>query len=477
MMTHFKILTGLLFAFTFSTLAVENKPNILFLFADDMVYDAFGKVSNSYIKTPNIDKLAERGVHFTRAYNMGAWNGVVCAASRTQLNAGVTLWHAKALAGAKNKKNTVIPKVTPWSERLKNAGYHTYMTGKWHVKTMDTKAIFDQVGTERPGMPGSKGANQKHRPVEGKPDTWDAADESLEGFWKGGTHWSVVTANETIDYLDQRSKAKDNKPFFAYIAFNAPHDPRQSPQTYLDMYPVKDVPLPPAFMPSYPYSKQTGTYDIRAEHMAPRPRTEYAIKVHRREYYALITHLDEQIGRILDKLEQSGMAENTYIVFTADHGLSVGNHSFMAKQSMYDHSLAAPLIMVGPNLPKNKTSNQRLYIQDIVPTTLDWAKADKTGVEFTSININKGGQLTRNEQAIYGGYKELSRCIIQDSWKLMVYPTVPKLRLFDLKNDPHELNDLADNANYQNKIKQLAKVLTAEQQRLDDKLDLTALLP
>lgn len=106
------------------------------------------------------------------------------------------------------------------------------------------------------------------------------------------------------------------------------------------MYAVDTVPLPPAFMPSYPYSKQIGTYNVWAEHMAPRPRTEFAIKTHRKEYYALISHLDQKIGRVLDKLEQLDLDDNTYIVFTSDHGLSLGNHSFMAKQSMYEHSLA-----------------------------------------------------------------------------------------------------------------------------------------
>lgn len=467
-------------SFSHSILAQQTKPNILFLLTDDMTYDALGKMSDGYIKTPSIDELAQKGTHFTHAYNMGAWSGAVCKASRTQLNTGMTLWHSHEFDGKlkklKNAQKLSARKHALWAERMKAAGYHTYLTGKWHVKNVDPKTVFDQVGTEYPGMPKSIGADQRNRPIQGVKDVWNAADTRLQGYWQGGTHWSTVTANEAIDYLTQRNKAKDNKPFFAYIAFNAPHDPRQSPQEYLDLYPVDTVPLPPAFMPSYPYSKQIGAYNVRAEHMAPRPRTEFSLKTHRKEYYALISHLDYEIGRVLNKLAQLGLSENTYIVFTSDHGLSLGNHSFMAKQSMYDHSLASPLIMVGPHLPKNKTSNQRVYIQDIVPTILDWANADKTDIEFNSITLDKNGQLTRPEQPIYGGYKQLSRCIVQDNWKLIIYPNAPKLRLFDLNTDPYELNDLADKPEYKSKIKQLSQVLIQEQKRLDDPLDITPYL-
>ena len=160
-------------------------------------------------------------------------------------------------------------------------------------------------------------------------------------------------ANETMGFLENASASEN--PFFMYIAFNAPHDPRQSPKEYVDMYPVDEIALPANFLPEYPYKDKMGcSKTLRDEMLAPFPRTEYAVKVNRQEYYAIITHMDAQIGRILKKLEETGQSDNTYIFFSADHGLSVGQHGLLGKQNMYEHSLRPPMIIVGPDIPEGK---------------------------------------------------------------------------------------------------------------------------
>ena len=443
-----------------------GKPNILFLFADDHAYDSVGLMSEGYVQTPTIDKLASEGVYFERAYNMGAWGGAVCVASRTMLNTGRSVWQAKQLFNSKQ-----LSSKPTWSQRMKKAGYFTFFAGKWHVKHLDPKKLFDDLGTVRPGMPRTR--DDKWRPIEGREDTWSPTDTALDGYWEGGQHWSEVTADETIAYLKQRGEAEDGKPFFAYVAFNAPHDPRQSPQEYLDLYPVESVPLPKSFMPSYPYTKEIGVWGIRGEKLAPRPRTEFAVKTHRREYYALISHLDAQLARILAELDKQGMRENTVIIYSADHGLSLGNHSFFAKQSMYDHSLAAPLIISGPNMPKGVRSKQRVYIQDVMPTTLELGgllKADYADVEFESLlPLDKNGS-QGHTRPIYGGYQGRSRCIIKGDWKLMYYPAVKIFRLYNLKEDPNELSDVVTNPENKPIIKKLLGILKDEQQRLGDTL-------
>jgi hypothetical protein len=123
-----------------------------------------------------------------------------------------------------------------------------------------------------------------------------------------------------------------------YVAFNAPHDPRQAPREFLDLYPPKKLKIPPNFLPKHPFPIEAG-FDGRDEILAPYPRTPEVICVHLQEYYALITHLDAQVGRILDALEASGKAANTIIIFTSDQGLAVGQHGLMGKQNLYDHSL------------------------------------------------------------------------------------------------------------------------------------------
>ncbi|MEM6885542.1 MAG: sulfatase-like hydrolase/transferase [Verrucomicrobiota bacterium] len=451
-------------------LRASEKPNILFLFADDHAYDSVGLMTDGYVQTPAIDQLAAQGVYFERAYNMGAWNGAVCIASRTMLNTGKSLWRAQSL-----KPRQSLPIQPSWSQRLKQAGYTTYFTGKWHVKLYDPKTLFDQCGTIRPGMPNTK--DDHHRPVQGQPDTWSPSDPIHEGFWRGGKHWSEVTADETISFLKEYHKADTSKPFFAYIAFNAPHDPRQSPQEYLDRYPLESVPLPGSYMTSYPHTEALGIWGIRAETLAPRPRTEYATKTHRREYYALISHMDDQISRILAELDRLGLRENTIIIYTADHGLSLGNHSFFAKQSMYDHSLASPLIISGPGIPQNVRTQQRIYIQDVVPTTLELAgipESDFSDMEFTSLlPLNTSGT-GRSLPSVLGGYKDLSRCIIQGPWKLMYYAKLKRFRLYHLEKDPHELNDVAEHPENRQVIQNLLQSLKAQQQEFGDKLKISA---
>lgn len=446
------------------SLKASEQYNILFLFSDDHAYDAIGLMSDGYVQTPTMDQLATEGVYFEHAYNMGAWRGAVCVASRSMLNAGKSLWNAKRLFNSKQLSNEDF-----WSQRMQRAGYTTFFAGKWHVKGYDVEPLFEHCGIIRGGMPNTSGDH--NRPIEGTPDTWFASDPKFEGYWEGGKHWSEVTADDTIKFLKQQGCAADGKPFFAYVAFNAPHDPRQSPQEDLDRYPVESVPLPKSYMPSYPYAKEIGCWKVRAEGMAPRPRTEFSIKTHRREYYALISHLDTQLGRIIDELKKQGLYEKTIIIYTADHGLSLGNHSFMAKQNMYDHSLSSPFIISGPQIPKGVRSKERIYIQDVVPTTLELAgvsKSDFADVEYESLLPLGTDGSSGHSAPIYGAYKNLSRCIVKDQWKLIYYPQADKFRLFDLEKDPNERSDVSENPENQPIMQKLINLLIEQQKKLGD---------
>lgn len=439
----------------------SGQPNILFIFADDLSYEAVGYAKRYNIQTPNLDRLASRGLQFTHTHNMGSFSPAVCVASRTMLVTGRSVWRAESIY--KNVAQIQADRET-WPQLLQQAGYHTYMTGKWHVP-IDAKRCFDQVGTVRAGMPNDKPAWYS-RPVDGKPDPWNPADESLGGYWTGGKHWSVVTADEACGYLTSR---KDKiEPFFAYVAFNAPHDPRQAPQAYLDRYPTESITLPESYAADYPLAKAIGCGPgLRDERLAPFPRTPHAIQVHRREYYALITHLDEQIGRVLDTLNEMGQADNTWIFFTADHGLAVGSHGLLGKQNMYEHSLRVPCLVAGPGITEARTIDQRIYLQDIVPTSLELAGASiPASHEFRSLMPLIRNEPYESRPGIYGAYLDLQRAFIKDNLKLIVYPKANVTRLFDLERDPLELKDLAADAANQHIITELKAALTAEEKRL-----------
>ena len=243
---------------TDKTEVTKEKPNIVFLFADDLTYKAINALGNAEIETPNLDRLVHNGVTFSNAYNMGAWNGAVCAASRAMMISGRYVWRADKFRKNWGKKDTTHYNQS-WGKLMENAGYDTYMTGKWHVDAPATK-VFQNVKHIRPGMPADywryrKKKNQPtevvgpkivdgeivaaadgmpigyNRPLSEEDDSWSPVDPKFGGFWEGGKHWSEVLKDDALSFIDQ-AKASDN-PFFMYLAFNAPHDPRQAPQSYM----------------------------------------------------------------------------------------------------------------------------------------------------------------------------------------------------------------------------------------------------
>lgn len=453
-------------------------PNILFLFADDYCFDAIAAFEKTDIETPHLDRLVHRGTTFTHAYNMGSWSGAVCVASRTMLITGRSVWRAHAVYNTTDQERAAG---RLWPQLMSQAGYKTYFTGKWHIQAKAEKA-FDVVAHVRAGMPKDT-PEAYNRPLADQPDPWSASDPKFGGYWAGGKHWSEVVADDTIDFL---SAAKTGgQPFFIYAAFNAPHDPRQSPPEYLAKYPLDRIAIPPNFRPEYPFKDAIGCpHKLRDEHLAPMPRTEQAVRVHRREYYALITHLDAQIGRILAALEQSGQADNTWIFFTADHGLAVGKHGLWGKQNMYEHSLRVPFIVVGPEVKADAKIERPIYLQDVMATSLDLAGVAKPEqVEFHSLlpmlrgtaGDAKAGAASRD--TIYGAYLELQRAIIHDGWKLIVYPQAKAVRLYHVAADPDELTDLADLAEHRERVRGLFARLLTQQKELGDRLDLTATFP
>jgi len=249
------ILTAVVVVFTGETAATvgatPKRPNLLFLFADDQCYETLDPAGHDEVDTPHLDRLVRQGLYFTHAYNQGSWTGAVCVASRTMLNTGRFLWHAHRVWKTSEKERQAG---RWWSEYLKQAGYDTYMTGKWHVPAKAERA-FDFVAHVRPGMP-RQTPEGYNRPIPGQPDPWKPWAKRFGGYWKGGKHWSEVLADDAIAFLQQA--AQRDKPFFMYLAFNAPHDPRQSPKEYVDRYPLDRVTVPENYLPEYPFNEAIG---------------------------------------------------------------------------------------------------------------------------------------------------------------------------------------------------------------------------
>lgn len=450
-----------------------RKPNILFIFADDQSFNTIHALGNDEIETPHLDSLVNRGTTFTRAYNMGGWNGAICIASRTMLLTGRFLGQAEQVDKQLDKDYREANKL--WPQRLASVGYETYFSGKWHIKAKADKA-FTVCRHVRPGMPNQTPAGY-NRPVEGEEDKWSPYDKSFDGFWKDGQHWSEVLGDDGVDYL--KMAGESDKPFFIYLAFNAPHDPRQSPKEFVDRYPLDGISVPQSFLPLYPYKDDIGcSAKLRDEKLAPFPRTEYSVKVNRQEYYAIITHMDQQIGRLLKALEDTGKADNTWIFFTADHGLSVGHHGLIGKQNMYDHSVRVPFMVVGPGVAAGAKNSNRIYLQDGMATTLDLAGVEKPDdVQFKSLLPMLKGSTQPQYDSIFNAYTKVQRAITFGDYKLIVYPTIKKLRLFDLATDPLEMNDLAELPESNDIVKACFQKMLSWQEIAADTLDIKSLFP
>ncbi|MBS1820738.1 MAG: sulfatase-like hydrolase/transferase [Acidobacteria bacterium] len=451
-----------------------RRPNFLFLIADDLMFRTIGSINNPEVHTPNIDKLVRSGCHFTHCFHQGSWTGAICVASRTMLNTGLTAFHANR-ADSANQAGSV----PAWGQTLRAAGYDTYITGKWHLDAVMLQRSFSEMGPVAPGFLPST-PDMYNRPAAG--NHWDPANRSLVGHWLKKKLWlnskddaiqhsSELYADAAVEYLS-RTVPKRQMPFFMYVGFNAPHDPRQAPQEYLDMYPSEKIAIPPNFLPEHPFDQ--GDHKTRDELLAPFPRTEQDVRVHRREYYAIITHMDAQIGRILGALQASGKAENTYVILTADHGLAVGEHGLMGKQNQYECSMRMPLIVAGPGIEAGKRVDEMVYQHSMYATTCDLAGVTvPPHVEFPSLApMLRSANPKPVNDAMFGWLNILQRSIRTKRHKLIFYAHLNRYQVFDLENDPWEMHDLVDDPRYAEVKADLIAKLKQKQRELDDPMDI-----
>jgi arylsulfatase A-like enzyme len=272
-------------------------------------------------------------------------------------------------------------------------------------------------------------------------------------------------ADSAIEFI-KKQKGSD-KPFVAYVAFNGPHDPRTAPKEYHALYEKKKPPLPPNFLPVHPFNN--GDMVVRDEQLAPWPRTPEVVRQHLADYYAYITFVDAQVGRILEALREAGLDENTIIVFASDHGLAIGSHGLFGKQNLYDHSMHAPLIFAGPGIPHGKQSDALVYLLDIFPTLGDLAKVEgPKGSEGKSLVPIMKGDAKQVRDSAFTAYRQFGRAVRDERWHLIVYPHINKTQLFDLKSDPHETKDLAGDAKFAKEVERLTTKLKDWQKELGD---------
>ena len=434
--------------------ADRPRPNFLFLFTDDQRFSALGALNNPHVRTPHIDRLTRRGVTFTHAFIQGSTSGAVCICSRAMLISGRSLFRSPY-------RPSLGDGLALWPETFRQAGYQTFGTGKWH----NGRDAFARSFTHGGKIFFGGMCNHLKVPVF---DFDPSGQYPKSKRYTGDKFSSELFSDAAIDFLNEQ---KPGKPFFAYVSFTAPHDPRMAPKEFADAYPPAKIPIPPNFLPEHPFDN--GELRIRDEKLAPWPRTPEIVREHIAAYYAMISHTDAQIGRVLKALHDNGLADNTIVIFAGDNGLALGQHGLMGKQNLYDHSVRVPLVLAGPGLARGQRIDALCYLHDLFPTTCELAglRVPDT-VESASLAPLLAGTTRQGRDSVFGAYRHLQRMVRTPRWKLVRYPYANKTQLFDMQADPWETKDLSADPQQAARIAELNAQLKRWQQRVGDKLDL-----
>lgn len=455
----------------------RNKPNVLLIFTDDHRYTGVHSNGGRQVLTPNIDRLKQDGVSFSNAYLMGSFSGATCMPSRATLLTGKHLFQLQDLGRVLPNQHKTI------GETFRAAGYRTHIVGKWHQDRASLARSFDS-GSSLMGL-GVYLTDHFRMPVWDwdpsgafpKSDAYlvtysakgEVARRPLEktdvrgplGSERDGPHSSEIFAENAVDFIQSYS---DDKPFFLYLAFHAPHDPRHAPARYKAAYPEPEIELPPSYMAEHPFDN--GHMVLRDEELAPRPRTAEIVRKHLSDYYAVITHLDDQIGRVIQSLRESGQYRNTIIVLAGDSGLAVGNHGLMGKQNLYDEDgIHVPFIISGGRVQgEGRELDALCYLHDIYPTISDLAGVEHpSSLAGRSLSPVIDGKVDHVRNYTYHAYMQYQRAYRRGDYKLIEYVRAAGKdrvygdavrgsrvsQLFNYKQDPWETRNLAYLPEYQ----------------------------
>ncbi|RAJ14086.1 sulfatase-like hydrolase/transferase [Arenibacter echinorum] len=451
----------------------HKKPNFLFVLVDDQSpFDLKTYDPNSILETPTINELAKQGVVFESARHMGAALGAVCTPSRHMIMTGRTLWHLPKSSGYKES-------VAPDS-----------------LEQQSIAAVFNRAGynTMRTCKKGNSyaAANEQFTVVH------DATKRG--GTEESGSAWH---AEQVLNYLNDREQAEEKDPFFIYFGFSHPHDTRDGTPELLEKYGAinhtDQNSLPPAnpkqpqlqenYLNAHPFFH--GHPELRDEERVSgvwKNRDEQTVRNELGREYACSENIDIQLNKVLAKLEASGELDNTYIIYTSDHGMSIGRHGLMGKQNLYEHTWRVPFIFKGPGLEAGKRVKGNIYLLDVLPTLCELAGIDAPetveGISFVPVLKGEKEVVREVMYGVYaGGTKPGMRTVKKGDWKLIKYDVmdgaVRETQLFNLAENPNEYlpehhkseemqTNLANNPKYNDKLKEMEALLLEQMVAHDD---------
>ena len=420
-----------------------SPTNLIFILSDEHNKRVTGCYGHPMIRTPNLDALAARGTRFTSAYT----NCPICVPARASFGTGryvneVRCWdNAIAFDG----------QAATWGHRLMEQGHHVASIGKLHYK--DSKpdvngfveeilplhivnGVGDLLGLIRDELPRRPGS-LKLGPEAGRGES-------------EYTHYDRSIADETVKWLRHSAPKHRQKPWALYVGFVSPHFPLIAPPQFFDMYPEDRVPWPDMYgadeRPRHPFIDA-----MRRCLCFDEPFDEAMVRRAITAYFGLTSFLDDNIGKILRALEETGLAQDTRIVYSSDHGDNLGTRGLWGKSTMYEESAGIPMIMAGPGVPAGRVCDTPVTLADGFPTFIqalgaqaDPRDRDLPGVSLIDIALGAVPQRTILSEYHAAGAITGSYMIRHGQYKYVLYVGMPPM-LFDLQDDPHERNDLGRN--------------------------------
>ncbi|MBI4626896.1 MAG: sulfatase-like hydrolase/transferase [Verrucomicrobia bacterium] len=447
-------LSVILFAILTSVGAAPDRrpPNILLIVSDDQPPDTIRALGNTYIDTPNLDRLVNEGASFVRAIT----GNPVCIPSRAEIMTGATGFRN----GSPPFGKAIDPEMALWAETMRKAAYHAWYSGKWmNDGTPKTRGYEETRGLYSGGGGGGPGKITYPTAYHGRPSTgygsWTFKTNDGKPEVEKGVGLTPITDRHIADGALEFINRRPDKPFFLHVNFTAPHFPLHFPPGYEKKYDPAAIPLPRNFLPEHPFDH--GNTVGGDEQLLPLPRDPAEVKANIAASYALISHMDEQVGRLLQALRETNQHSKTVVIFTSDHGMANGSHGLMGKQNMYEHTIGVPLIMAGPGIPRNQRFAAQIYLRDLYPTVCELAGIPiPATVEGRSVVPVLAGLAREIYPEVYAYWHKptknaelpIQRMVRTERWKLIYYSHLNRYQLFDLASDPHELKDLSSHPDY-----------------------------
>ncbi len=428
---------------------MTGKPNILFLMMDQLAPQVLSPYGGKVCRTPHLESLAENGVVFENAY----CNYPICAPARFSLMSG----RLPSRIGAYDNATELKSEIPTFAHYLRMADYRTCLSGKMHFVGADQLHGFeDRVTTDvypadfswtSDWSLGSSG--------------WIPWYHSMRAILDAGparrsvnTEYDEEVANEACRWLHDHADRNDGRPFFLATSFISPHDPYLAPPSHWELYGDDEIDDPRVGdMPQ----EARDAHDWRLFYTTGRHMDEIGpedVRRARRAYYAVLSWLDDRVGRVLETLEAIGERENTIIVVSADHGDMLGERGMWFKMSFHEFSVRIPMIIHAPAMYRPRRIRENVSLVDLFPTFLEWAGDGAMPDLVSSIDGNGMASLASGNAEAWPdvafseycgeGTEEPLFMVRRNRWKFIFGENDPPL-LYDLESDPDEICNLAGN--------------------------------